>query len=289
MGDVGDLQAVFPPTIQVLAKLGYLHVPADLLTTSFNVVSPPGTFTIPLSVRKVPRLRIVIAPVGPEKESPFPFMPTMQLSEEESDVIKMTLQVSSSQDGDDEGKEYDVPECNSKADTTQFVDVTDAIDLSSSSHEFYVTVHIHCQYVTSIWSGYLVAFAVSDVVDVASSLVPRIPPAERITSHNNDSLSDGNCTVVRSVSTVSRQSSCPLTLKPIRYFVKGRNCLHDQCYDAESYITHCSQTKRWRCPVCLEKVMFEDLVRFQEEGQKEGEGEESKVNHPGPLSNSVSS
>jgi hypothetical protein len=57
---------------------------------------------------------------------------------------------------------------------------------------------------------------------------------------------------------------CPLSLCEIETPVRGIDCEHIQCYDADAYVDVNIRTrnveKRWICPVCLKIVRPEDLI-----------------------------
>lgn len=57
---------------------------------------------------------------------------------------------------------------------------------------------------------------------------------------------------------------CPLSLWEIDTPVRGIECEHLQCYDANSYvdvnIKIRNVEKRWRCPVCSKLARPEDLI-----------------------------
>jgi hypothetical protein len=57
---------------------------------------------------------------------------------------------------------------------------------------------------------------------------------------------------------------CPLSLWEITTPVRGADCEHLDCYDADAYVDVNIKTrnveKRWKCPVCAKQVRPEDLV-----------------------------
>jgi hypothetical protein len=57
---------------------------------------------------------------------------------------------------------------------------------------------------------------------------------------------------------------CPLSLWEISTPVRGIECEHLDCYDADSYVDVNIKTrnveKRWRCPVCSKLTRPEDLI-----------------------------
>ena len=76
---------------------------------------------------------------------------------------------------------------------------------------------------------------------------------------------------------------CPLSLWEISTPVRGLECEHLQCYDADAYVDVNIKTrnveKRWQCPVCSKLVRPEDLIvdEFLAEGMKTAK-EELKIN-----------
>ncbi|KAH3732577.1 E3 SUMO-protein ligase PIAS1 [Pelomyxa schiedti] len=53
---------------------------------------------------------------------------------------------------------------------------------------------------------------------------------------------------------------CALTRGRIAVPVKGINCLHAQCMDANGFLEFCNQSRTWMCAVCDKPCPFQDLV-----------------------------
>jgi hypothetical protein len=53
---------------------------------------------------------------------------------------------------------------------------------------------------------------------------------------------------------------CPLSLMRIELPVKGKDCKHIQCFDANSYLQINKNHPKFDCPVCNKKVYFSSLV-----------------------------
>ena len=72
---------------------------------------------------------------------------------------------------------------------------------------------------------------------------------------------------------------CPLSLWEISTPVRGVECEHLQCYDADAYVDVNIKTrnveKRWQCPVCSKLVRPEDLIvdEFLFEGMQKAKAE----------------
>ena len=60
------------------------------------------------------------------------------------------------------------------------------------------------------------------------------------------------------------RSRCPLSLCEIETAVRGEDCEHLQCFDADAYVDVNMRLrnveKRWRCPICAKVVRPEDLA-----------------------------
>ena len=54
---------------------------------------------------------------------------------------------------------------------------------------------------------------------------------------------------------------CPLSVSRIQTPVKGLICKHIQCFDLEYYLTFCTTSHRWSCPVCLSPLPACELTR----------------------------
>jgi len=44
--------------------------------------------------------------------------------------------------------------------------------------------------------------------------------------------------------------TCPITLTPLKYPVKGDNCKHLTCFDLQNYLVMNQKAKTFKCPVC---------------------------------------
>eukprot|EP01084_Bolivina_argentea_P184244 317807_1 len=52
----------------------------------------------------------------------------------------------------------------------------------------------------------------------------------------------------------------PLSLCRISVPVRGIHCYHPQCVDLTTYLSYSHHTKTWQCPICVEKLVYTDLV-----------------------------
>lgn len=48
----------------------------------------------------------------------------------------------------------------------------------------------------------------------------------------------------------SLQLTCPITLKRLKYPVRGKYCRHLETFELNSYVELNYASRRWRCPVC---------------------------------------
>jgi hypothetical protein len=56
---------------------------------------------------------------------------------------------------------------------------------------------------------------------------------------------------------------CPISMSRINNPGKGKNCTHIQCFDLETYVNmyrNNSSLYAWRCPVCNNKIIMDDLI-----------------------------
>eukprot|EP00124_Ichthyophonus_hoferi_P001603 Ihof_evm3s88 gene=Ihof_evmTU3s88 len=49
---------------------------------------------------------------------------------------------------------------------------------------------------------------------------------------------------------------CPISFSLIGCPVRGRTCMHEQCFDLQAYVRYCSTTGLWNCPVCRHHLPF---------------------------------
>lgn len=79
-----------------------------------------------------------------------------------------------------------------------------------------------------------------------------------------DSLQSGELVIETSANFDIVHTRCPLSLCEMATPVRGVDCEHIQCYDADAYIDVNIRTrnveKRWKCPVCCKIVRPEDLI-----------------------------
>ena len=52
----------------------------------------------------------------------------------------------------------------------------------------------------------------------------------------------------------------PLSLIRIKTPIRGIKCYHPQCVDLSTYLSYCHNTKTWQCPICMQALLYEDLV-----------------------------
>lgn len=53
--------------------------------------------------------------------------------------------------------------------------------------------------------------------------------------------------------------TCPLTRKLIARPARGRNCMHEECFDLTGFICYSLKNKSWTCPVCNRPLPPDDL------------------------------
>ena len=53
---------------------------------------------------------------------------------------------------------------------------------------------------------------------------------------------------------------CPLGQMRIKIPIRGKNCKHIQCFDANSYLSINRNNPRFKCPVCNQRTNVNDLV-----------------------------
>lgn len=53
--------------------------------------------------------------------------------------------------------------------------------------------------------------------------------------------------------------NCPISHQKIENAGRGVNCVHAQCFDLKNFIKRGIETNCWDCPVCGNKIPFEDL------------------------------
>jgi MIZ/SP-RING zinc finger/MYND finger len=58
--------------------------------------------------------------------------------------------------------------------------------------------------------------------------------------------------------------NCPLTLERLKIPVRGAACKHATCFELEDYIQFCQESHHWKCPICKQKVAFEELTVNQQ-------------------------
>ena len=52
----------------------------------------------------------------------------------------------------------------------------------------------------------------------------------------------------------------PLSLIRIKTPIRGIKCYHPQCVDLSTYLSYCHNTKTWQCPICMQALLYEELV-----------------------------
>jgi hypothetical protein len=53
---------------------------------------------------------------------------------------------------------------------------------------------------------------------------------------------------------------CPISMRPLKYPGKGKDCDHSQCFDLKTFLKYALITGQWICPVCRRELVFIDLV-----------------------------
>ncbi|ORY32418.1 zf-MIZ-domain-containing protein [Rhizoclosmatium globosum] len=53
---------------------------------------------------------------------------------------------------------------------------------------------------------------------------------------------------------------CPLSLVRIEHPAKGKQCQHQQVFDAEKFLQFNEKRSTWKCPVCTNQIQKQDLI-----------------------------
>jgi len=243
------------PNLKIRKVLAALRVPADMLLTADRVET---TLTIPNEIMKKKRARIIVACVGPKDESPYPWMPKVNLSDVET--ISMEVVVND--------VAFAVPEPRSSMTASQVIDITETLRrMPCDDAVCQLAVRVNSSMVLpSIWEGTL--YVVHAKCYTAEELGRSVPDLCAVARKKERSLSQEDLVATLGAHALSWE--CPLTRLPMERPGRGKNCEHEQCFELAIYIQEACRMCVWLCPVCSLPVPYGELVYIARPVETEG-------------------